>query len=112
MIAINITKFTSYTPHYYCNFYVSISGMITIDWMHGNDFNIPDTDTFESLEKKYGNEYKSIKSTNERDLYKMSLEILKERWSPLQLNGIAVFYEGKFSKERTILLNDLYHNIE
>ena len=71
------------------------------------DFHIPDPDVFESLEKKYGNDYIAIKNTNEKDLYIEALKILNEKWSPFQLNGIAVFYEGNFSPERTRIINNL-----
>lgn len=99
-IAINITKFQTWTLHYYASFYKKPSYLSLNDIQKGIISLNPSI--FESLEKsEFGDKFSPIKSTMVKQLLNESLnKILKNCGKKNDLSLIA-FYEGRYSKSMT-----------
>lgn len=109
MIILNVTKFASYAPHYYCSFYRTTNAFVSLESIQKMKYDISDRTIYKSLEQEYGNDFSPIKSDNEKDLFNEAIKVLKAHFSYIQLVYIIVFSNGRFCYTRTKLINDIHN---
>jgi len=104
MVAINITKFSTQTKHFYANFY-HISHYLDLKKIEGGGWDIKNPSFFTSMEELYGDTYSFIKHESEKQLMENSKKFLNEHCG-FVANIIVVYYEGNYSESRTIYINE------
>jgi len=98
MVAINITKYSQFTEHFYCSFW-SVSPYTDLKLIESGFLTLKN-DVFSNMEMTKGNYYCSIKDSNEKQLLIKAKNFLNENCGSAA-NIIVVFYDGKYSSSRS-----------
>ena len=104
MVAINITKFSTQTTHFYANFY-HVNQYLDLKNIEAGGWGIKNPSAFQSMEQLYGNSHSFIKHENEKQLMKNAKDFLIENCG-FVANIIVVYYEGNYSESRTTYINE------
>lgn len=100
---INITKYPPYvmSEHYYATVY-NYSAFASASAIISNDLPL---DIAMNCSKEYPTLYPVIKDTSERNLINKAADMIIENKNGLSA-WIGVFYNGKYSKSRTLEINN------
>jgi len=102
MIAINITKFSSQTTHFYASFY-GINSYVSLKQIENGEWSIDNKWVFNNMEDSHGHSF--IKHHNEKELLKNARQFCKEHFGVVA-NIIIVFSDNKYSESRTKYINE------
>lgn len=103
MKAINITKFSNLTEHFYATFW-NVSSYVDLENVRSGYLTLKD-DVFSNMEMD-SNTFTHIKNSNEKELLKEAKKKLIECCG-VSANIILVFNDGVYSKSRTDYVSSL-----
>ena len=103
MKAINITKFSNQTEHFYASFW-NVSSYVDLENIRSGYITLKDN-VFSNMEK-VSNSFNHIKNSNEKELLKEAKNKLIEHCG-FSANIILVFNDGKYSESRTDYMSSL-----
>lgn len=98
---INITKWNNFTEHYYANIY-NASIFTPTDFIMSGEYDLSLADKYSDL---YPELYPTIKDSVERDVINKAADMILDNKGGLSA-WICVFWNGKYSKARTLAINN------